>query len=185
QRFGVQAQGEYMYWKTQREGQFDIGLVDRVTKRFQTGLFASFKGVTMAGNQNSATLGQGAFVADYLFSRGRVGVFGTKGFLENGLLNRANVVTPQGVTLNYLIQERYLKIVDQAGVSGTVGLFGNMYVVGNAGYLKSFGYADRFGGTLRLVFPVNSKVAFTAEGGINETLLARDNSGAARFGVQF
>ena len=45
----------------------------------------------------------------------------------------------------------------------------------------------RFGekGTLRLVFPINSKVAFTAEGGVNETLLARDNSGSARFGVQF
>src|SRR5262249_40615538 len=48
ERFGIQAQGEYMYWKTQREGQFDIGLVDRVTKRFQAGLFGSFKGVTIS-----------------------------------------------------------------------------------------------------------------------------------------
>jgi hypothetical protein len=185
ERFAFQAQGEYMYWRTQREGQFDFGLVDRLGRRAQVGLFSSFKHVTLAGNQYGATLGQAALTVDYLFSRGRVGLFGTKGFLDGGVTHRANAISPAGALMRNILEERYLKIVDQAGVSGTVGLFRNTYLVGNAGYLKSYSAGDRFGGSLRLVFPLNSRMAFTAEGGVNETLLARDNSGRAAFGFEF
>ncbi len=185
ERFAVQAQGEYMYWKTQKEGQFDIGLVDRLGRRVQASLFSSFKHVTLANNQNGATLGQAALTVDYIFSRGRVGVFGTKGFMDGGVINRANMISDSGLFMRNVIQERYLGIVDQAGVSTTVGLFKNIYAVGNVGYLRSYASGDRLGGTLRLVFPINTKIAFTAEGGVNETLLSRDNSGRAVFGVQF
>jgi hypothetical protein len=185
ERFAFQAQGEYMYWKTQKEGQFDIGLVDRLGRRVQAGLFSSFKHVDLAGNQSGATLGQAALTVDYIFSRGRLGVFGTKGFMDGGVINRANKIGLNGEFMRNVIEERYLGIVDQAGVSTTVGLFKNIYAVGNVGYLKSYAAGDRVGGTLRLIFPINTKIAFTAEGGVNETLLARDNSGRAVFGVQF
>ncbi|MCU1338526.1 MAG: OmpA/MotB domain protein [Bryobacterales bacterium] len=184
-RFGFQAQAEYYYLRGQREGQADFGLVDRLGKRVQAGLFASFKHVTLAGNQSGGTLGQGALAVDYIFSRGRVGIFGTKGFMDNALINRANEVNASGVLLRNVILERYLKVVDQAGVSATVGLWGKNYVEGNAGYLKSVAYGDRVGGTVRLIFPLNDKIAFTAEGGVNETMLSRGNDGRAVFGVQF
>jgi len=184
-RFGFQAQGEYYYMHGQREGQADFGLVDRLGKRVQAGLFASFKHVTLAGNQSGGTLGQGAVAVDYIFSRGRVGIFGTKGFLDNALINRANGVDANGVLQRNVILENYLKIVDQAGVSATVGLWGKNYAEGNIGYLKSVAYGDRMGGTVRLIFPLNSKIAFTAEGGVNETMLSRGNDGRAVFGIQF
>jgi len=44
--FAVQAQGEYLYFRNQREAQFDIGLVDRIGA-FQAGLFGSFKHVSL------------------------------------------------------------------------------------------------------------------------------------------
>jgi hypothetical protein len=185
QRFAFQAQAEYLYFHGAREGQFDVGLVDRLGRRVQAGLFASFKHVTLSGNQSGGTLGQGAFTLDYIFKYGRVGIFGTKGFLDDATINRANAFSPDGVFLRNVILERYLHIVDQAGASGTIGLIKNVYLEGNVGYLKSLGYGDRVGGTLRLVFPLNSKIAFTAEGGINETMLSRDNTGRAVFGVQF
>ena len=103
------------YVRGQREGQADFGLVDRLGKRVQAGLFASFKHVTLAGNQTGGTLGEGALAVDYIFSRGRVGIFGTKGFLDNALINRANGVDANGVFQNNVILENYLKIVDQAG----------------------------------------------------------------------
>jgi hypothetical protein len=184
-RFGFEAQGEYYYVRGQREGQADFGLVDRLGRRVQGGLFASFKHVTLAGNQTGGTLGQGALAVDYIFSRGRVGIFGTKGFLDNALINRANGVDPNGVFQKNVILENYLKIVDQAGVAATVGLFGNNYAEGNIGYLKSVAYGDHVGGTVRLIFPLNSKIALTAEGGVNETMLSRGNDGRAVFGVQF
>ena len=182
--FAVQAQGEYLYFKGQREGQFDLGLVDRIG-RFQAGLFSSFKHVTLAGNQSGGTLGQAALTLDYIFRFGKLGLFGTKGFMDNALINRANDISASGALLRNVILERYLKIVDQAGVSTTFGLFGNSYLEGNLGYLRSTGYGDRAGGTLRFVFPMNDKIAFTIEGGLNETLLSRDNNGRAVVGVQF
>ena len=184
-RFGFEAQGEYYYVKGQQEGQFDFGLVDRLGKRVQAGLFSSFKHVTLAGNQTGGTLGEGAVAVDYIFSRGRVGIFGTKGFLDNALINRANGVDANGVFQKNVILENYLKIVDQAGVSGTIGLWGKTYAEGNIGYLKSVAFGDRMGGTVRLIFPLNSKIALTAEGGVNETMLSAGNDGRAVFGVQF
>ena len=70
---------------------------------------------------------------------------------------------------------QYLRVVDQGGVNVTTALLGKNYVEGNLGYLRSTTVADRMGGTLRLIFPVNNKIAFTPEGGVNETLLGRAN----------
>lgn len=182
--YAFQAQGEYMYFKTQKEGQLDFGLVDRLGSRFQAGLFSSFKHVSLAGNQTGGTLGQGALTLDYIFKYGKIGVFGTKGFMDNALIDRRNAVV-NGMLANNILIEKYLKIVDQAGVSGTFSFVGNSYIEGNIGYLKSFAGADRPGGTLRFVLPINDKIAFTVEGGVNETLLQPYNTGRAVFGVQF
>ena len=194
EHFAFQAQGEYLYYKTQREGQFDFGLVDRLGN-FQGGLFASFKHVNLSGAQNGGNLGQGALTLDYLFQYGRLGVFGTKGFLNNSVIDRRNATfatgltnadgTPILATAPNIFLERYLSIVDQVGVSTTLGLWGNNYLEANIGYLRSIGNADRPGGTVRFVFPIRDRFAFTAEGGVNETLLGAGNSGRAVFGFQW
>jgi LysM repeat protein len=185
--FGIQAQAEYYYIRGQREGQFDLGLVDRLHPRFQAGLFASFKHVSLTGNQSSGTLGQGAVALDYIFSRGRIGAFATKAFRPTALINRANEISPEGVRRNNVIVERYLSVVDQVGLQGTIGLMGNVYAEGNAAYLRSTASGNRMGGTLRFVFPMNDKVAFTVEGGVNETFLPASGTqqGRAVVGVQF
>jgi len=182
--YAFQSEGEYFYSKGQREGQFDFGLVDRIN-RFQAGLFGSFKHVNLTGDQTGGTLGQGALTMEYLFKWGKIGVFGTKAFLDDALVNSANVITPSGVFMNNLFTERYLRVVDQAGMSGTFALFGKNYAEGNLGYLRSTTAGDRVGGTLRLIFPVTNKIAFTLEGGMNETLLGPSNNGRVVAGVQF
>ena len=181
--FAVQIQGEYMYFRNQKEGQADIGLVNRIGN-FQGGLFGSFKTVSLRGAGNTGTLAQGAAVFDYIFSLGKVGVFGTKGFLNNAVLDRNNLVLSDGSIAPNLLLERYLSIVDQVGAQGTFGLWGNNYVQANLGYLRARGHADRPGSTVRFVFPWGNRFAFTVEGGINETLLGRDNSGRAVVGFQ-
>ena len=176
--FAIQAEGEYMYYRDRQEGQFDFGIVDRFHPRVQAGLFTSFKHVNISGMQQGGTLGQAALTFDYIFKRGRAGVFGTKGFLNNALLNR------RALTRN-AFEESYLSLIDQVGVSTTLGLYGNNYLEGNLGYLKSRGNADRPGGTLRFVFPVHDKIAFTLEGGVNETFVGRENNGRVAAGIQF
>jgi len=182
--YAFQSEGEYYYSKGQREGQFDLGLVDRIG-RFQAGLFGSFKHINLTGDQTGGTLGQGAVTMEYLFKWGKIGIFGTKAFLDDALVNSANVVTPGGVLLNDLFSERYLRVVDQGGMSATFPLFGKNYAEGNLGYLRSTTAGDRVGGTLRLIFPMTKKIAFTLEGGLNETLLGTGNTGRVVAGVQF
>src|SRR5260370_1168444 len=194
EHFAFQAQAEYLYFRQQREGQLDFGLVDRIGN-FQGGLLMSFKHVNIRDAANGGTLGQGAFTLDYIFKMGPGGLFGAKGFMNSAVLDRRNATFSTGETnadgspviaiAPNLFLERYLSIVDQVGASTTLGLWGNNYVEANVGYLRSIGHADRPGGTVRFVFPIKSHFALTAEGGVNETLLGPGNSGRAGFGFQW
>ena len=178
-----QAQGEYLYYHDHKEGQFDFGLVSRVSN-FQGGVFGSLKHVKLDSGFG-VNLGQAAITGDYLFKYGKVGLFGTKGFMDGGLVSSNLVVLANGSFSSNLYNERYIRIVDQIGVSTTIGLHKHAYLEGNLGYLRSYGAADKPGGTLRFVFPLNDKVAFTAEGGVNESLIGRGTNGRAVFGVQW
>src|SRR5947208_5818238 len=147
-QYALQVQGEYLYYHGsgrvdgRQEGQFDIGLVDRI-HNFQAGIFSSFKYVDISQYQSGGTLAQGALTLDYIFKRGRVGLFGTKGFRNEAVLNRANL----GPT-SFL--ETYLRIADQVGGSGLVGMWGDSYVEANLGYVKLRGGQDsRPGAMLR------------------------------------
>lgn len=203
EQFAVQMQGEYMYFRDRQEGQFDFGLVNRFATRAQAGFFGSLKHVNFSGNnpgrniftdrpavligneqfstgeiEGNGLLGQASFTLDYILARGKIGIFGSKGFLNDAVLNRRMIA-------RNIFQEAYLRTIDQVGVSTTLGLMGETYLEGNIGYLKSRGNADRPGGTLRFVFPLSDRFAFTVEGGMNETLVSRDNTGRVVAGFQF
>ena len=189
-----QAQGEFSYFGTgssamnkeqgRQEGQFDIGLVNRFDN-MQVGLFSSFKYLNLSEYQSGGTLGQGALTVDYVFKRGRVGAFGTYGFKNQAVLNNA----PLGPA-SYL--QTYAQIVDQAGGSALLGLWGDAYAEGNIGYLRVHGGnasnglgTGKPGGSIRLVQPVSKLVAVTIEAGLNESLVTAANNGEVVFGLQF
>jgi hypothetical protein len=172
----VQAQGEYSYYSGRQEGQFDLGLVNR-WKNVQAGAFGSFKYLNFKGYQSGGGLGQAAFLIDYIFSRGRVGAFMTKGFKNYATLNRVQL-GPASFT------ETYARVVDQAGGSVLVGAWGNAYVEGNIGYLRSHNDNNSAGGMIKLVQPLSEHFAFTAEAGLNESYLNTQNSGRIVFGFQ-
>lgn len=176
--FAVQAQGEYMYFRDRQEGQFDLGLVNRFKGNWQAGVFTSFRTVNLREYDRNGTLGQASMTVDYLFKRGRLGAFGSKAFLDEAVINSRQIS-------NNIRLDTYLKAVDQVGVAGAIGLFRENYVEGNFGYLHGRGVASRPGGTLRFVFPLNDMVALTLEGGMNETLLSRQQNGRVVAGVLF
>lgn len=174
----LQAEGEYLYYRDRQEGQFDIGLVNRYRKA-QVGLFSSIKHVGLT-DLGGGTLGQGALTVDYLFSRGRIGMFGTKGYLDNRVIAR-RPINPTAT----IWEESYLKIVDQIGASTTVGAWKDAYFDANFGALFRRGGTNRPGGTFRLVQPINPQWAFTIEAGLNETMVGPKNTGRLVFGLQF
>ena len=183
--YALQVQGEYMYHgggasriEGRQEGQFDIGLIDRI-HNFQAGIFSSIKYVNISQYGNGGTLGQGALTLDYVFNRGRIGAYGTKGFRNTAVVNRSQL----GPT-SFL--ETYLRIADQVGGSALVGTWGDAYLEGNIGYVKLHGGQDsRPGGMIRLVQPLSQQLAFTVEAGLNESLVTSDDRGRIVFGLQF
>src|SRR5271157_5964214 len=117
-KYAVQAQGEYMYNSgSSQEGQFDIGLVNRFGP-MQAGAFGSFKYLNFSQYQSGGGLGQGAFLLDYIFSRGRIGAFATKGFKNYAVLN--SVTLAPGAFL-----QTYAHVVDQVGANALVGAWGS------------------------------------------------------------
>ncbi len=175
--FAIQSEAEFMYFRDRKEGQFDLGLVQRY-KSFQAGLFGSYKHVDMSNFQNGGSLAQASLTFDYLFKFGRVGLFGTKGFVDNSVVNNKFIN-------QHIFEISYLKIVDQFGGSASVGLWKNAYAEGNLGYLKSRLGNDKPGGTIRIVNPINRFFAVTVEGGFNETMLTKDANGRVAVGMQF
>ncbi len=179
ERLAVQAEGEFLGWKGRKEGQFDIGLVGRY-EALQLGVFGSFKHVTLSDYDRGGTLGQASLTADYIFGRGRIGLFGSKGFLDKALIQTRSI----GATGN-VIENTFLRTVDQIGASGAVGLWGTSWIEGNLGFLKGRQVGNKAGGTARIVLPFKEHWAFTVEGGVNETLLARDTYGRWAVGIRY
>jgi hypothetical protein len=173
----VQAQGEYSYYSGRQEGQLDLGLVNR-WRNLQVGAFGSFKYLNFKQYQNGAGLMQASFLADWIFKRGRVGVFGTHGIKNYGVVNRANLGPASYI-------ETYARVVNQYGVNAQVGVWDNAYVEGNIGYLRRHEGSSRPGGTAKLIQPVTKGVALTFEAGWNETMLAAKDTARVAFGVQF
>ena len=175
----VQAQGEYIYNPGAQEGQFDIGLVNR-WGNFQAGAFGSFKFIDYSRFQHGGGLGQAAFMADYIFSRGRIGAFGTQGFKNVAILN--NVSLYPGVFL-----QTYARVVNQYGVDGLVGVWGEAYLQGNIAYLHRNipGMHSTAGGELRLIQPITHFVAVTVEGDYQQTYVGPHGNGQLLFGLEF
>jgi len=174
----VQAQGEYIYNPQAQEGQFDVGLVNR-WGNMQAGAFGSFKYLNYRQYQNGGSLAQAAFLLDYIFDRGRVGVFGTQGFKNTAVLN--NVELAPGAYM-----QTYAQIVNQYGVDALVGVWGDAYLQGNVGYLRRniTGMRSTAGGELKLVQPITRHVAFTVEGDWQQTEVGNSGNGQILFGVQ-
>ncbi len=174
----VQAQGEYMYYPGHQEGQFDLGLVNRWGS-VQAGAFASFKYFDYKGYQSGGTLGQAAFLFDYIFGRGRIGLFGTQGFKNTAVIN--SVALAPGAFL-----QTYAQIANQYGASGLVGVWGNAYLEGNIAYVRRMieGKHATPGAELKLTQPLSPHVAFTMEADYNTTYIDAHNSGQLAFGLE-
>jgi OmpA family len=173
----VQAEGEYMYYPGRQEGQFDIGLVER-WGNFQAGAFGSFKGFTFRDYQSPGFLGEGAFLADYLFSRGRIGAFVTAGFKDDSVLNSTTLAPG-------LFLQTYAHVANQYGINTLFGVWGNAFIQANAGYVRMRDQADMPGAMIKLVQPLSQKVSFTTEVGLNETYVSTSDKGRIVFGLEF
>jgi len=174
----VQAQGEFMYYPGRKEGQFDIGLIQRFGN-LQAGGFASFKFLEMQQYQQGGSLGQAAFLLDYIFKGGRVGAFVTRGFKNYAVLN--SVTLAPGAFL-----QTYARVVNQEGVNFLFGVGPKgAHIEGDLAYLKMrLGSRDaRPGANLKFVQPFSEHVALALGGAYNPTLIDPHGSGEVTVGL--
>jgi hypothetical protein len=173
----VQAQGEYTYNSRDQEGQFDIGLVNR-WGNVQAGAFASFKYLNYKQYQTGGGLAQGAFLVDYIFNRGRVGLFGTQGFKNYAIVN--NVTLAPGAYM-----QTYARVVNQYGIDALVGVWGNAYLQGNIGLLRrEVAGGKTSGGEIKLTQPLSRRLALTAALDYNQTGIFSTGNGQVLFGLE-
>ena len=176
-RHAFQAEGEFFHQFGRDEGQVDFGLVNRFGN-VQAGMFSSFKFVKFDDFERTGSLGQAAFTLDYIFNRGRVGFFGTKKILDGAVVNEALIS-------RHVLEQTFLRVVDQAGVSTAVGAWGDAWFEGNFGAMFRSGGSNRPGGTLRYIHPVSDRIALTFEAGLNQTLVSSNDTGRLVVGVEF
>jgi hypothetical protein len=176
-RMAVQAQGEFMHTFMRDEGQVDLGLVNRFGD-FQAGVFSSFKYVKFDEFAHAGSLGQVSGTFDYIFDRGRVGLFGTRGFMDGSVVD-TRILGPN------MLEESYLNIIEQVGFSTAFAAWGDSWFEGNLGAQFRQFDSNKAGGTIRYVHPLTERLAFTAEAGVNESLIAANNPGRVAFGLQF
>lgn len=173
----VQAQGEFLYYPDRKEGQFDIGLVNR-WKNLQIGGFGSFKYLEMKEFQNGGTLGQADFLVDYVFGRGRIGGFITRGFKNYAILN--SVTLAPGAYL-----QTFARVVNQQGIDFLVGTWGNAFISGDLAYLQlRETHNARPGANIKLTQPFADHFAFTAEARYNTSYIAPAGSGEFVVGLE-
>ena len=93
-------------------------------------------------------------------------MFGTQGFKNTAVLNSVQL-GPQS------FMQTYAQVVNQYGVNALVGVWGNAYVRGQprvpAAHMAPATTLPA--AALKLVQPLNEHVAFTAEAGLNETVV--------------
>jgi len=173
----VQAQGEYMYYPGRKEGQFDLGLVNR-WGNVQAGAFGSVKWLDLGMYKNGGSLAQADFLVDYLFNGGRIGGFITRGVKNYAVLN--SVTLAPGAFL-----QTYARVVNQQGVNFLFNAWGNAHFQGDLAYLQLREvHKARPGANLTLVQPITEHVAFTVGGSYNESLTSAPGSGSVKFGLE-
>ena len=149
-----------VYYSGRQEGQFDLGLVNR-WGNVQAGAFGSFKYLNFKDYQSGGGLGQAAFLIDYVFSRGRIGLFGTKGFKNYAVLNSVQLGTA-------VVHSRPTRASSIRPASARWSASGAMptWKATSATCAATATATTVRAASFKLVQPLNEHVAFTAEAGL-------------------
>jgi hypothetical protein len=190
--FGVQAQGEYLYYSGRHEGQFDVGLLNR-WQQVQLGVFSDFKFAEIGQLKNGGVLGQASVVLDLLFPSVRVNIFGSKGFKDTATLTTDTSfvfsgVPGPGTTVTAIEVEHVTRVVDTLGGGVLVGPWPNTEIDGHIMWLRRQRptlLGDGVGVMARVTHHINSRIAIFGEFTLNETYFGPTNSGRVIGGFVF
>ncbi len=183
--FGIQSQGEYMFYPGRQEGQLDAALLYR-RDLLQFGISGSFKSAHLRSEAAAGALSHATLALDVLLPTVRFGFFGSKGLRETDVVTLSETigaVTPSGQSV--IATEQLIHTIDQLGGAVQFEVVPDVWVDGNLAYLHRHapGVSDTAGGAVRVSALVFPNVAFTLQLDVNESFLGPNAVGTLTFGV--
>ena len=93
-------------------------------------------------------------------------------------------IVNEALIRRHVLEQTFLQVVDQAGVSTAIAAWGASWFEGNVGAMFREGGDNRPGGSIRYIHPITPKVAFTLEAGLNQTLVSSNDTGRVVVGLE-
>jgi len=171
--FGVQAQGEYMFYPGRQEGQLDTGLLYR-RGLLQFAVSGSFKAANLRDEASAGALSHATLGLDVLLPNVRFGIFGSKGLKETDVVTLSESFGVPAIPGQPIIAtEQLLHTIDQLGGAVQFEVVPNIWIDGHAEWLHRHapGISDTAGGAARLSALIFSNVAVTAQFDVNESFV--------------
>jgi photosystem II stability/assembly factor-like uncharacterized protein len=184
--FGVQVQGEYMFYPGRHEGQVDTALLYR-RGLWQAAVAGSFKTANLRAEVGAGALTDVAGSFDIFLPTIRFGAFGSKGLKETdvvGLSERVGAAAPGGAPI--LVLERVAHTVDSLGGDVQLNLVpGSWWLDANAAFLNRHapGVSNTAGAAVRVSNQALPWLVAFAQLDINESFISAHTVGTVTVGV--
>ena len=184
--FGVQAQGEYMFYPGRQEGQVDVSLLYR-HGLWQAGVGGSFKEANLRSETGPGSLSEVAVSLDALLPAVRFGAFLTKGLKETDVVGSSEnlgAIAPTGTPI--VVTERVLHTVDSAGGDVQFNLVPNLWWLdANAAFLNRHapGASNTAGAAVRVSRQLLPWLVGIAQLDVNESFVGSSAVGTFTVGV--
>ena len=185
--FGIQTEGEYMWYPGRHEGQFDATLLYR-RGTWQAGLGASAKSAALGTEPNAAALSEATISIDRLLSTVRFGLFGSKGLKSRDVVGAVETVGPPVAGVQpVVVLERLVHSVDTLGANLQLDLVpGTWWLDANVALLNRHapGASNTAGGALRVSRQLAPWLVGMLQVDVNESFVGSNAVGTVTIGLR-
>jgi len=169
ENFAIQSQAEFNYYNDDwDEGQADMAFIYQQGS-VKLAAAGSYKWASLPG-LDTARVGQGAFLADFNFDNGKIGVFGTIPFADGDVLAE----TPSAISSAFVI-EQYVSVPRQFGLNFGVNLGQRAKLGGYFSSIDAEGDSDT-GAGLDLDIMIKDYLGWYLDVQMNRSLLYPDDN---------
>jgi hypothetical protein len=185
-KFGIQAQGESMYYPRRREGQVDLGILYR-EGHWQAGLAGSLKTASLRSEIEPGSLSQVAISIDRLLPTLRIGAFFSRGIKDSDVVGASETIGapgPGGQPL--IVRERVMHTVDTVGLDAQINLLPPLWRLdANIASLKRYapGATNEVGGAIRVSREFQPWLVGMLQLDVNESFVGAHTVGTVTIGV--
>ena len=166
ERFAIQAQGDWNYFEGREDAQVDAAFVYG-EGAFKIAAAGSYRWASIEG-LDTARIGQGSVMMDYLLQGAKIGVYGTIPFADGDVLAETTVGSS-------LYSQTYVNVPVQYGLNFGANLTRNLGLSGHAGLIDGETDADLTAG-LNLDLGISENLVWYFDIQLNDSLLVDGNN---------